>query len=555
MAKQIIYGAEARKKLLDGVDKLTKAVATTLGPKGRNIGLERKWGGPSVIHDGVSVAKEIELEDAFENMGAQLVKEAASKTADIAGDGTTTATILTRAIVSQGIKMITAGANPMGMRSGLLKGSAYVVAELKKMAKPITLEDAANVATISAGDAELGNLIAEALKKVGGKDGVVTVEEGKSLETTFDHKEGMQFDRGFASPYFATDSDKMVAEIEDAYILITDKKITAVSDLLPFLEKFVKVSKNLVIIAEEIEGEALATLVVNKLRGTFNALVVKAPGFGDRRKEMLEDIAILTGGTVISEDLGKKLENIEVADCGRADKVKSDKENTSIIGGKGDKKLIIARVEKIRREMIESTSDFDREKFQERLAKLSGGVAVINVGAATEVELKDKKERVIDAVAATKAALEEGIVPGGAIALLKVSQEISYTGDPMRSDEQVGYYMLKSALEAPFKQLMENSGVDPGELLSKVKSKTGAKQGMGFDVMSFEFGQEPVMIDMIKAGIIDPLKVVRTAVENAVSVATMVLTTEALIADLPEKNPPAAPMGGGGMPGMGGMGY
>jgi len=555
MAKQIIYGAEARKKLLDGVDKLTKAVATTLGPKGRNIGLERKWGGPSVIHDGVSVAKEIELEDAFENMGAQLVKEAASKTADIAGDGTTTATILTRAIVSQGIKMITAGANPMGMRSGLLKGSAYVVAELKKMAKTITLEDVANVATISAGDAELGNLIAEALKKVGGKDGVVTVEEGKSLETTFDHKEGMQFDRGFASPYFATDSDKMVAEIEDAYILITDKKITAVSDLLPFLEKFVKVSKNLVIIAEEIEGEALATLVVNKLRGTFNALVVKAPGFGDRRKEMLEDIAILTGGTVISEDLGKKLENIEVADCGRADKVKSDKENTSIIGGKGDKKLITARVEKIRREMIELTSDFDREKFQERLAKLSGGVAVINVGAATEVELKDKKERVIDAVAATKAALEEGIVPGGAIALLKVSQEISYTGDPMRSDEQVGYYMLKSALEAPFKQLMENSGVDPGELLSKVKSKTGAKQGMGFDVMSFEFGQEPVMIDMIKAGIIDPLKVVRTAVENAVSVATMVLTTEALIADLPEKNPPAAPMGGGGMPGMGGMGY
>jgi len=555
MAKQIIYGAEARKKLLDGVDKLTKAVATTLGPKGRNIGLERKWGGPSVIHDGVSVAKEIELEDAFENMGAQLVKEAASKTADIAGDGTTTATILTRAIVSQGIKMITAGANPMGMRSGLLKGSAYVVAELKKMAKTITLKDAANVATISAGDAELGNLIAEALKKVGGKDGVVTVEEGKSLETTFDHKEGMQFDRGFASPYFATDSDKMVAEIEDAYILITDKKITAVSDLLPFLEKFVKVSKNLVIIAEEIEGEALATLVVNKLRGTFNALVVKAPGFGDRRKEMLEDIAILTGGTVISEDLGKKLENIEVADCGRADKVKSDKENTSIIGGKGDKKLITARVEKIRREMIELTSDFDREKFQERLAKLSGGVAVINVGAATEVELKDKKERVIDAVAATKAALEEGIVPGGAIALLKVSQEISYTGDPMRSDEQVGYYMLKSALEAPFKQLMENSGVDPGELLSKVKSKTGAKQGMGFDVMSFEFGQEPVMIDMIKAGIIDPLKVVRTAVENAVSVATMVLTTEALIADLPEKNPPAAPMGGGGMPGMGGMGY
>lgn len=551
MAKQIIYGAEARKKLLDGVDKLCKAVATTLGPKGRNIALDRKWGAPSVIHDGVTVAKEIELEDSFENMGAQLVKEAASKTADIAGDGTTTATILASAIVSQGIKMITAGANPMVMRSGLMKGSSYVVAELKKMAKNITLKDAASVATISAGNVELGNLIAEALKKVGGKDGVVTVEEGKSLETTFDHKEGMQFDRGFASPYFATDSDKMVAEVEDAYILITDKKITAVSDLLPFLEKFVKVSKNLVIIAEEIEGEALATLVVNKLRGTFNALVVKAPGFGDRRKEMLEDIAILTGGTVVSEELGKKLENIEVDDCGRADKVKSDKENTSIIGGKGDKKLISGRIEKIKREIVENTSEFDREKLQERLAKLSGGVAIINVGAATEVELKDKKERVIDAVAATKAALEEGIVPGGAVALLNVSQEMIYAGNPLHPDERIGYFLLKAALEAPFKQLMTNSGVDPGELLAKVKSKEGAKKGMGFDVMSFQFESEANMIDMIKAGIIDPLKVVRTAVENAVSVAMMVLTTEALVADLPEKNPPAAPA----MPNMGGMGY
>ncbi len=551
MAKQIIYGAEARKKLLDGVDKLTKAVATTLGPKGRNVGLDRKWGAPSVVHDGVTVAKEIELEDAFENMGAQLVKEAASKTADIAGDGTTTATILASAIVSQGIKMITAGANPMVMRSGLMKGSSYVVAELKKMAKTITLKDAANVATISAGNVELGNLIAEALKRVGGKDGVVTVEEGKSLETTVDHKEGMQFDRGFASPYFATDADKMVAEVEDAYILITDKKITAVSDLLPFLEKFVKVSKNLVIIAEEIEGEALATLVVNKLRGTFNALVVKAPGFGDRRKEMLEDIAILTGGTVVSEELGKKLENIEVTDCGRADKVKSDKENTSIIGGKGDKKLIAGRIEKIKREIVENTSEFDREKLQERLAKLSGGVAVINVGAATEVELKDKKERVIDAVAATKAALEEGIVPGGAVALLNISQEMMYSGDSLHSDERIGYFLLKSALEVPFKQLMINSGVDSGELLAKIKSKEGAKKGMGFDVMLLESGSEANMIDMIKAGIIDPLKVVRTAVENAVSVAMMVLTTEALVSDLPEKNPPAAPA----MPNMGGMGY
>ena len=557
MAKQIIYGADARKKLLDGVDKLVKAVATTLGPKGRNVGLERKWGGQSIIHDGVGVAKEIELEDPFENMGAQLVREAASKTADIAGDGTTTATILAGSIVSQGIKMITAGSNPMVMRTGLMKGSVYVVAELKKMAKTITLKDAANVATISAADAELGNLIAEALKKVGGKDGVVTVEEGKSLNTTFDHKEGMQFDRGFASPYFATDSDKMVAEIEDAYILITDKKITAVSDLLPFLEKFVKVSKNLVIIAEEIEGEALATLVVNKLRGTFNALVVKAPGFGDRRKEMLEDIAILTGGTVISEDLGKKLENIEVADCGRADKVKSDKENTSIIGGKGDKKLIVARVEKIRREMIESTSDFDREKFQERLAKLSGGVAVINVGAATEVELKDKKERVIDAVAATKAALEEGIVPGGAVALLDISQKMD-SKDLEKSgasrDEVIGFELVKSAIESPFTKLMENGGLNPGELIAK--ARTASAKGQGFDILKTESTATAETIDMIKAGIIDPLKVVRTAVENAVSVATMLLTTEALVADKPEKNPPAAPaMGGGGMPGMGGMGY
>jgi chaperonin GroEL len=556
MAKQIIYGAEARKKLLDGVDKLCKAVATTLGPKGRNVALDRKWGGPSVIHDGVTVAKEIELEDSFENMGAQLVKEAASKTADIAGDGTTTATILASAIVSQGIKMITAGSNPMVMRSGLMKGSSYVVSELKKMAKNITLKDAANVATISAGNVELGNLIAEALKKVGGKDGVVTVEEGKSLETTFDHKEGMQFDRGFASPYFATDTDKMIAEVEDAYILITDKKITAVSDLLPFLEKFVKVSKNLVIIADEIEGEALATLVVNKLRGTFNALVIKAPGFGDRRKEMLEDIAILTGGTVVSEDLGKKLENIEVDDCGRADKVKSDKENSSIIGGKGDKKLIIGRIEKIKRELQENTSEFDKEKLQERLAKLSGGVAIINVGAATEVELKDKKERVIDAVAATKAALEEGIVPGGAVALLDISQKMN-SKDLEKSgasrDEVIGFELVKSAIESPFTKLMENGGLNPGELIAKARSASA--KGQGFDLLKTESTATAVTIDMIKAGIIDPLKVVRTAVENAVSVAMMVLTTEALVADLPEKNPPAAPMGGGGMPGMGGMGY
>lgn len=552
MAKLIKYGAEARKKLLDGVNKLADAVSTTLGPKGRNVALDKKWGAPNVVHDGVSVAKEIELEDVFENMGAQLVKEAASKTADVAGDGTTTATVLAQSLVQEGIKMITAGVNPMMLQRGLEKASKYVVEELKKASKKITLDEAASVATISAGDPNLGKLIADALKKVGGKDGVVTVEEGKGLETTVDHKEGMQFDRGFASPYFATDTDKMIAEVEDPYILITDKKISAISDLLPFLEKFVKVSKNLVIIADEVEGEALATLVVNKLRGTFNALVVKAPGFGDRRKEMLEDIAILTGGTVISEDLGKKLENVEVEDCGRADKVKSDKENTSIIGGKGKKSAIEARIAQIKREIAASTSDFDKEKLQERLAKLSGGVAVINVGAATEVELKDKKERVIDAVAATKAALEEGIVPGGAVALLNISQKM----DPekmgkLSTDEKIAFELVRKALEAPFLKLMSNAGVDPGQLLAKAREV--ASEGMGFDVVSLESVETAKPIDMVKAGIIDPLKVVRTAVQNAVSVATMILTTEALVTDKPEPktNAPA----GGGMPDMGSMSY
>jgi len=552
MAKQIKYGSDARNKILSGVNQLTDAVATTLGPKGRNVALDKKWGAPNIIHDGVTVAKEIELQDPFENMGAQLVKEAASKTADVAGDGTTTATILARAVISQGIKMITANANPMVMRRGLMKASEYIVAELKKVSKKITLADAASVATISAGDIELGNLIADALKRVGGKDGVITVEEGKSLLTWVDHKEGMQFDRGFASPYFSTDTDKMVAEIEEPYILITDKKITAIADLLPFLEKFVKVSKNLVIIADDVEGEALATLVVNKLRGTFNALVVKAPGFGDRRKEMLEDIAILTGGTVISEDLGKKFDSIEVTDCGRADKVKSDKENTSIIGGKGDKKAILSRVGQIKKQIEESTSEFDREKLQERLAKLAGGVAVINVGAATEVELKDKKERVIDAVAATKAALEEGIVPGGAVALLDISQRmnVKVLGNTNK-DEMIGFEIVKSAIEEPFKHLMKNAGLNPGELIAKARENS--ERGYGFDVMQIESVETAKPIDMIKAGIIDPLKVVRTAVQNAISIATMVLTTEALITDIPEKKE-STPSMPGGMDGMGGMG-
>lgn len=552
MAKQIKYGAEARKALLAGINKLADAVEMTLGPKGRNVALDRKWGAPSVIHDGVTVAKEIELQDPYENMGAQLVKEAASKTADVAGDGTTTATVLTRAIVKDGIELMNSGANPMVMKRGFHKAGDYIVEELKKIKKDIKLSDAASVATISAGDPELGKIIAEALEKVGGKEGVVTVEEGRGLETTVEHKEGMQFDRGYASPYFSTDMEKMVAEVEDPYILITDKKITAVADLLPFLEKFVKVSKNLVIIADEVEGEALATLVVNKIRGTFNALVVKAPGFGDRRKEILEDIAILTGGTVVSEEIGKKLESVEVEDCGRADKVWADKENTSIIGGKGKKADINARIEQIKRQIKENTSEFDKEKLQERLAKLSGGVAVINVGAATELELKEKKERVNDAVSATKAALEEGIVSGGAIALLSIGQKMkpeALKGVKLNKDEKGGFNIVKKAIEQPFKRLMENAGLDAGQLINKARQVS--TKGMGFDVLKTESVETAQPVDMVKVGIIDPLKVVRTAVQNAVSVAAMILTTEALITDIPEKKPETPAMPGGGMD----MGY
>src|SRR5258708_163967 len=470
MAKQIIYNEEARKKLKDGVDKLARAVATTLGRKGRNVALDKKWGAPSVIDDGVSVAKEIQLENPFQNMGAQLVKEAASKTADVAGDGTTTSTVLTRAIVNEGIKMITAGANAMVMRRGLDKANTFVVEELRKMGKDIKESDIANVATVSAGDPVLGNLIAEALKKVG-KDGVVTVEEGRGLSTEIEYKEGMEFDKGYASSYFVTNTDRMEAEIENPYILITDKKISAMNDLLPFLENLIKVSKTLVIIADDIDGEALATLVVNKLRGTFTALAIKAPGFGDRRKEMLEDIAILTGGTVISEDTGRKLDSVTIEDCGRADKVWADKDNTRIIGGKGDKEKLNARIAQLKSIIEKSTSDFDKEKLQERLAKLAGGVAVINVGAATEVELKDREERVKDAVAATKAALEEGIVPGGSVALLDISMRMN-TADlgKVARDEMFGYEIVKSALEAPFVQLMKNAGVDAGQLIAKART-------------------------------------------------------------------------------------
>jgi chaperonin GroEL len=552
MAKQIKYGAEARELLKKGVDQLAKAVATTLGPKGRNVALDKKWGAPNVVHDGVTVAKEIELQDPFENMGAQLVKEAASKTADIAGDGTTTSTVLAHAIVTEGIKMITAGSNPMVMRRGLEKASEVIVMELKKMGKAIKQTDIANVATISAGDSQLGNLIAEALKKVG-KDGVVTVEEGKGLSTEIEYKEGMEFDKGYASAYMVTNSDKMEAEIENPYILITDKKISALNELLPFLENLVKVSKDLVIIADEIDGEALATLVLNKLRGTFNALAIKAPGFGDRRKEMLEDIAILTGGTVISDDTGRKFDSVTIEDCGRADKVWADKDNSRIIGGKGNKSKITARVNQIKTAINESSSDFDKEKLKERLAKLSGGVAVINVGAATEVEMKDKKERVNDAVAATKAALEEGIVPGGAVALLDISGRMTVKdlGNTQASrDEIFGFEIVKKALEAPFTKLMENAGVDSGQLIAKAREISSS--GQGFNIMNLDSVENAKPVDMLKEGIIDPLKVVRTAVQNAISVAIMILTTEALVTDIPEKKEsmPGMPPGG-----MGGMDY
>lgn len=547
MAKQIKFADDARQKVLKGVNILSKTVVTTLGPKGRNVALDRKWGSPNVVHDGVTVAKEIELEDPFENMGAQLIKEAASKTNDDTGDGTTTATLLAQAIINDGIKNLTAGANPMILKHGLEKGLEAVVEEIKKMSKKVKGKDEiAQVATISAADSAIGTFIAEALEKVG-KDGVVTVEEGKGLAMEIDYKEGMEFDKGFASPYFVTNPDKMESEIDDPYILITDKKISSVQDLLPFLENFVKVSKNLVIVADEIDGEALATLVVNKLRGTFNALAIKAPGFGDRRKAMLEDIAILTGGKVISEEMGRKFENITVEDCGKADKVWADKENCRIIGGKGEKKLIEARIAQIRREMDETTSDFDREKLQERLAKLSGGVAVINVGAATEVEMKEKKERVNDAVAATKAAIEEGIVPGGGVALIrarkvleKIKKELEY------DDERIGVDILFRSLAEPVKQIAQNAGADAGWVLRKIEE---AKEiDYGFNALTMKFG--PMLAD----GIVDPAKVTRSALQNAVSIGAMVLTTEALVTDIPEKKEAPSMPSGGGMGGMGGMG-
>jgi chaperonin GroEL len=543
MAKQLAYAEEARSKLKSGVDAVAKAVGTTLGPKGRNIALDKKWGAPNVVHDGVSVAKEIELEDPFENMGAQLVKEAADKTNDVTGDGTTTATVLAQAIVQSGIKNITAGANPMVLNKGVEKAAKQVVDSIKKQAKEVKGDSnqITQVATISAQNAEIGTKIAEALKKVGA-DGVVTVEEGKGLEIVIDYKEGMEFDKGYISPYFVTDPDTMEATIENPYILLTDKKISSLQELLPFLENLVKVSKNLVIIADELEGEALATIVVNKLRGTFNVLAVEAPGFGDRRKAMLDDIAILTGGTVISEDVGRKLEEVTVDDLGQADRVTSDKDNTIVVGGKGDKRQIEGRIKQIRSEIERTTSEFDREKLEERLAKLSGGVAVIEVGAASETEMKEKQERVKDAVAATKAAVEEGIVPGGGVTLLTAAKAIDVRG--LKGDELTGAQILEKALLSPMKLLAENAGEDGNVVVANVSKK---EKGIGFNVMTGEY------TNMIKAGIIDPAKVTRVAVQNAVSVATMILTTEGLVCDRPEpeEKTPVMPGGGGGMPGMG----
>lgn len=541
MSKQLKFGKDARSALMAGIDIVAKAVVTTLGPKGRNIALDKKWGSPNIVHDGVSVAKEIDLPDPFENMGAQLVKEASSKTNDNAGDGTTTSTLLAQVMTQKGMQLIDNGANPMILKKGIEKAVEAVVDQLKKSAKQIKNdEEIKQVATISAGDTEIGEKIAEALEKVG-RDGVVTVEDGKGFTIDIEYKEGMEFDRGYASPYFVTDSAKMEAEIDNPYLLLTDKKITSIQELLPFLEKFVKVSKNLVIIADEIEGEALATLVVNKLRGTFNVLAIKAPGFGDRRKEMLEDLAVLTGGTVISEDTGRTFETIEVEDLGRAEKVWSDKDNSRIIGGLGDADVKQKRIEMIRNQISKTTSDFDKEKLEERLAKLAGGVAQINVGATTEVEMNEKKERVKDAVGATKAAVEEGVVPGGETALLRAREAIKGIKD-ISGDEKLGAEMVYESLEEPIKWLAQNAGDDKDKVLQTVlKSKD---EDYGYNALTSEFGS------LTKMGIIDPVKVTRSALQNAASVAMMVLTTEGLVTDIPEPKQPVMPQ-----PGMGGMDY
>ncbi|HET7076955.1 MAG TPA: chaperonin GroEL [Chloroflexia bacterium] len=545
MAKQIEFNEEARRSLKRGVDTIANAVKTTLGPKGRNVALDRKYGAPTVTHDGVTVAKEIELKDPFENMGAQLLKEAATKTNDIAGDGTTTATVLAQAIVNEGLRNVAAGANPMLLKRGIDQGVNALVERIRANAKPVnSQEEIASVATISAADPEIGRLIAEVMEKVG-KDGVITVEESRGLKFETEYTEGMQLDRGYISSYFVTNADRMEAVLDDPYILITDKKISALSDLLPVLEKFLQISKNLLIIAEDIDGEALATLVVNRLRGVLNVVGVKAPGFGDRRKEMLQDIAILTGGQVISEDIGRKLDSTTVKDLGRARRVVVTKDETTIIEGKGDEAAIRARVDQIKTLIEQTTSDYDREKLQERLAKLAGGVAVIKVGAATETELKEKKHRVEDALSATRAAVEEGIVPGGGVALLNALPAL----DDLKTDGDVatGVFILRRALEEPMRQIALNAGQDGAVVVESVRRKATDENNtsVGYNVLTGQYG------DMVAQGIIDPAKVTRSAVENAASIAGMILTTEALITDIPEEKP--AMPAGGGMPG--GMDY
>ncbi|MCB8977038.1 MAG: chaperonin GroEL [Ardenticatenaceae bacterium] len=548
MAKQLAFSEEARRKLKKGIDTLATAVSTTLGPKGRNVALDKKFGAPTITHDGVTVAKEIELEDPYENMGAQLLKEAATKTNDIAGDGTTTATVLAQNIVNEGLKNIAAGANPMLLKRGIEKGVEALAEKIKSMAISIDSKDEiASVASISAQDEEIGDLLADVMDKVG-KDGVITVEESRSMAFETEYVEGMQFDRGYISAYFVTDSDTMEAVIEDAYILIHDKKISSAQDIIPILEKLVQTGrKNLVIIAEDVDGEALATLVLNKLRGMINALAIKAPGFGDRRKAMLQDIATLTGGQVITEEMGRKLDSVQLSDLGRAAKIVSSKDDTTVVDGQGDEAQIKARVEQIKVEIERSTSDYDREKLQERLAKLAGGVAIIRVGAATEVELKEKKHRVEDALSATRAAVEEGIVPGGGVALLNALPALNDVVLP-EGDQMTGIGILQRALEAPMRKIAENAGQNGDVVIQNVRQaqEKAGNTNIGYNVMTGEY------IDMVKAGIIDPAKVTRGALENAASIASMVLTTEALITDIPEEEP--AMPAGGGMPG-GGMGF
>jgi len=536
-AKQLVFSEEARRCLKNGIDIVATAVATTLGPKGRNVALDRKFGSPTITHDGVTVAKEIELEDPFENMGAQLLKEAATKTNDIAGDGTTTSTVLAHAIVTEGLKTLAAGANPMLLKRGIEAAAKAVADSIREQAIDITTkEEIANVASISAQDRTIGELIAEVMDKVG-KDGVITVEESKGLEFETEYVEGMQFDRGYISPYFITDPEHMEASIQEPYILIHDKKISAAQDIVPLLEKLVQVGKrDLVIIAEDVDGEALATLVLNKLRGMLNVLAVKAPGFGDRRKAMLQDIAVLTGATVISEETGRKLETAAISDLGKAEKVVADKDNTTIVGGKGDEREIRGRIEQIRVEIEKTTSDYDREKLQERLAKLSGGVAIIRVGAATETELKEKKHRVEDALSATRAAVEEGIVPGGGVALINAMKAL----EPIKmeyDDEQIGVNIVRKALEVPMRKIVENAGKEGSVVVEGVRQSQVRENDpkIGYDVLREEY------INMVKGGVIDPAKVTRGALENAASIAAMILTTESLITEVPEKEKPAPP--------------